>query len=1654
MVVSSKLVFLKNSVFVLILVMLLTFSATIPMATATQEDEVEFEAPEIVDDQPVEPLKVQSDQLILSQVNSDISPQFVMPPEKVIPRLDLSRYVDGVPIEIPVPNHFPSASTAASNSRANEDLEITNMEFGVKNSGWNHSYDYSSYPGNQAYHGSFLVGSPTTITVTVKNNGPGTVNNVDVNFTIYDYTKLLWEGRFIPGMQVPTTKIITSINSGQTAQATYDWTPPFASEFAITAEVDWPTDPDTSNNFIGFLSRVAIWMDDIEGGVGSWTHSAGGGSVDDWHRTDTPSNPSKNTHTQSWTWYEGIDGTPDQYRDSNVCTLVSPALDLGNIKTRKTPQGNLYLDYLACYATLLTGEAEVNDDVNTNNVDFADCDMMWFREVSDDGGASWNEINIQYANSVGITGNRYTATVDGSLLYFTNPVWDTDWFPFPGYATTGPTGLQYNVGGIMNLNVTSWNNIKFRVRFDDDGDALTDVGLFLDDFIVWGVQEYYPDQLISIRNVTNPKQNGIPILSPNNQFTFSTDVKNYGKPGNFYVNISIKDAGTGAVLYSDSKQLNFQSNEEKTQNWAWTPTQEGNYDIIVTAGDEAVDWTPPDNREKRRVYVRNPTTNILVVDDDNSEHSGGIYRKDVEKRILDGLDAIQNTNLTYNVYNVARNETGPAKDIMDDYKVVIWLTGLDNQHDNHYQKRDYLNSLNDPDWDTALKQLDVTEIGNYLDFGGNLWLVSPGFLYDNYGKSETAIPSAHFPRQYLKISSCEANLTVISGGSITTRGTPNPLIGEINTLGDSASYPTYTTLPPLGFEDKGSRVKKEATETDALELFFQNTAQKEYNAVSYSGSTYKTVYFGFNFYLIGDNDDRTNLVERVMTFFGLLGGPSASVVGDDEIDVYPEEQFEFQFRVVNGATLPDSLTLTLEHSLSDWTPRLEIEGVETDQLDIQGKSSENDIYIYATVPTLVNAPADFVANFKLNVESKLTGFKQTLSVNATVICIGNVTMNADKYEDEIDVTESVDYTIALENVTNGDDTYRVTLTLSGDGEDLGYFSNFQNTIDVDLLANTPTTATLTVKADETEPAGFYNITVTVTAGTLELGNLVFTTKVNQFYDVLITTDDDTDYYLDPNDYFDEIALDVGFEVQNYGNGIDTVTMEATKDLSSSKKVESGWLEFDDETIEIAAYDPIDDEYGSETGILMITMPLDVDTGEYIIRLRALSEDPMAEDSMTITVNIVRPDLEIEKIVFKRPDGSAINPVSGTQKGFDVSIEVVIANLGDADVTGVDIELELSHIDESGNNVDDGTIVPTGSNSYDIISQENATVKFNWKPLEEATYTIKAIVDTDDDIFELDETNNELTASIKVLGAGKPDNGGGGDDRDGDGMPDWWEEMYGTNPDVHDAYEDPDGDELDNLYEYWNGTHPQYSDSEDLDGDGIPDGDGMPDGWEAGYGLKVLLDDADVDFDKDDYTNIQEYYNGTDPTDPNSYPGHPVVDTGGKGSEDEDLTWLLILVIIIIVIVVIIVVSMIMIKKKQREQALEEEAVAYEMQQPPPPGTYPPQQQDVLTPDVYPPPPQAAAPARGAPQQPYYPPQQPQPGQPAAYPPSQQMEGEVGGVGVAAPMPQAPAPQQLPAPATAQGQPQITAERLLPAPAQPQPQQPPQQPYTPPPEGTQ
>lgn len=148
------------------------------------------------------------------------------------------------------------------------------------------------------------------------------------------------------------------------------------------------------------------------------------------------------------------------------------------------------------------------------------------------------------------------------------------------------------------------------------------------------------------------------------------------------------------------------------------------------------------------------------------------------------------------------------------------------------------------------------------------------------------------------------------------------------------------------------------------------------------------------------------------------------------------------------------------------------------------------------------------------------------------------------------------------------------------------------------------------------------------------------------------------------------------------------------------------------------------------------------------------------------------------------------------------------------------------------------------------------------------------------------------------------------DSDKDGLPDWFEKLYGLDPSVADAHLDPDGDGRTNLQEYNAGTNPILIDdwtksiaetSEAFETDtrvyytgGNPtfddafavikisngficdtgglyydwDGDGIPNWWEKRFardGSKTGLV-ADVDDDGDGAVNYAEFVAYTDPTD--------------------------------------------------------------------------------------------------------------------------------------------------------------------------------------------
>jgi hypothetical protein len=112
------------------------------------------------------------------------------------------------------------------------------------------------------------------------------------------------------------------------------------------------------------------------------------------------------------------------------------------------------------------------------------------------------------------------------------------------------------------------------------------------------------------------------------------------------------------------------------------------------------------------------------------------------------------------------------------------------------------------------------------------------------------------------------------------------------------------------------------------------------------------------------------------------------------------------------------------------------------------------------------------------------------------------------------------------------------------------------------------------------------------------------------------------------------------------------------------------------------------------------------------------------------------------------------------------------------------------------------------------------------------------------------------------------------DVDGDGLPDWWERLYGFDPynadtdgnDISDFYDDPDHDGLPNFAELLAGTDPR---NPDTDFDGYSDYDSPPTSWQP-YGVRY----TDNDYTEDrweslyapQYASADHYDSQLDPDD--------------------------------------------------------------------------------------------------------------------------------------------------------------------------------------------
>jgi hypothetical protein len=1273
----------------------------------------------------------------------------------------------------PLSNSGASMQSTRQTS-SSTDVGIWNIAWEEKNTGWCEVTDLDSadYPddpvnwfvGNQADTGSFFVGEKTTITVTIRNNGDSTVTNVPVNLSVTDYIHSQ------PMRRSPDTNIISSIAAGQTAVTTFDWTPPYAStSVRITAELDMIGDTDDSNDYLRMSGiRVCKWWDDLESSTTGWSHEGRSdlisGSADDWHLTTSAFAQNADTHTTTHSWYEGDTDVPtligDSYRNNNAQSLISPTIDLGNNVDERTwnqlmgtitggpYEGyKLYLYHLTSVNWLMTGTTEEDDSAQNMSEYIENSDVLLTGEVSDDGGATWD----QWFR--GISGGRL------------GDVGSTDWYETTYIAVDSTNQRVFYYPGVPFTDVISdFSNAQFRHTFQSDNDSSEEMGYYLDDFIIYGNDNYTVQNRMSIIDVTYPKTSGVSILYEDSAATFKVKVKNFGEqqssiPVTMWVEDSDGELVEGSTKVNYIGSLDTDSDDEVT--FSWEPDSTGDYTIWLEAGSYDDDWTPTDNRESMYIHVRSSAeaddVDVLVVDDDNSGGQLGLWRVNTENKMLAALDDVE---VEYRVFTVENNDTGPTLDIMNDYELVIWMTGLDNA-----------NWSSNDRWPVTLKNDDITELKQYLDLGGKLWLISPGFIWERYGTEYKTIAPGDFCRDYLKILNCQGMLTVYVDGQINTRGTPSLLEGIDDSIMDETEYSTYATEPPWGFGDLGGTIDKKDPGDDLTQrLYYQDDAHMGYNSLFYQGTDYMVVTFAFNFYLLSDRADREDCVWRVLTGFQLTGGVEIELfkLSDQMQQANPGQDISYQMKIYNPGKKTDSMELSVQTIYSQdyptkyrsWNPRFTGSDIvmkdPTPTVTLDGLATKKNLYLTVTAPTTDDyseyPKASDSVQFIIEAISQNTQLQNSTYAIARVPILGNITMVCDDAEETIEVNEKTEFQLELNNETNGESTVNVELSYSGDGTNLAQFvvngkPVTDKKITTELEPNDNNNdIEVSVTAGEHTLTGYHNVTVDLkdSVGDELLDSLELVTFIEQFYSVECNTTGDengkTVFTIDPNQYTDQtdgnITKSFSINVRNFGNGYDMVSL--TWEENEDSESVSDWPEpiiyskmDDPETtiskVNVPYYDESrkNEKYGEMPIYFDINIPIEVDVGSYIIDFvissSGIEDSGSAElenNRVSFTFNVIKPNLVFTKLdTAGKPNFEFYDTYEDLQiekdqefddyyiekpeKGFDdLEIEISVFILNDdsaeVDLEPTEIWLGITHIDDNGNLVYDKNFTKSDS----------------------------------------------------------------------------------------------------------------------------------------------------------------------------------------------------------------------------------------------------------------------------------------------------------------------------------------------------------------------
>ena len=212
--------------------------------------------------------------------------------------------------------------------------------------------------------------------------------------------------------------------------------------------------------------------------------------------------------------------------------------------------------------------------------------------------------------------------------------------------------------------------------------------------------------------------------------TIEVEIVNYGADASA-VDVKFYDGTESSENLIGMDRIAVPSISQVSSCVDWVAMPGGPHSILVTAylNDTwashfgVVDFNPMDNNLSANLFV---VPNYLLVDDDNhfNDQSPG-------DTVSFMRGAFNSTNFDYSLTTVGAGANGPGYDYgdypMEEYDVVVWMCGYE--------------TIN------TLTLTDITELGKFLDGGGDLWLISQGFWDEATGNPDLT----NFALNYLHV---------------------------------------------------------------------------------------------------------------------------------------------------------------------------------------------------------------------------------------------------------------------------------------------------------------------------------------------------------------------------------------------------------------------------------------------------------------------------------------------------------------------------------------------------------------------------------------------------------------------------------------------------------------------------------------------------------------------------------------------------------------------------------------------------------------------------------------------------------------------------------------------------------------------------------------